>query len=66
MDLYLNDKKICTSEAVYGSTLGSDAPGATKNWTTITKMTECNEVIPVKVGDKLRVDASYDKVAHPL
>jgi hypothetical protein len=67
MTAFLNDKMICMSEATYGTTLATEADAASgKNWTTISKMGDCNFAIPVKKGDTIRVDAAFDKVAHPL
>lgn len=67
MTAFLNDKMICQSDATYGTSLSSAADQvAGKNWTTISKMGDCNFDIPVKKGDILRVDAAYDKESHPL
>lgn len=33
---------------------------------TISKLTECNEPLKIKVGDTLRVEATYDTGKHPL
>lgn len=32
----------------------------------ITHMGKCEEVVPIKKGDKLRVTANFDLVKHPL
>jgi hypothetical protein len=32
----------------------------------ITHMEKCTEVVPIKMGDKLRVTANFDLVKHPL
>jgi hypothetical protein len=37
-----------------------------KDWKTISKMSECTEPVQVKVGDKIKLEAIYDNVAHPL
>jgi hypothetical protein len=60
MHLYLNNKVVCESKAFYTTKAGDG------NWTTIGKMGECQELINVVKGDKLRADALYDTVAHPL
>jgi hypothetical protein len=60
MKVYVNDKMICTSDAIYGTSSGGG------NWTTISKMVDCQEPIQVKKGDKLKIDALYDSIKHPL
>jgi hypothetical protein len=65
MNLYVNNKLYCSSKAIYGG------PGGTitingKDWSTIATMTECNEPIPVRKGDKLKIEATYDTKEHPL
>jgi hypothetical protein len=66
MKVMLNDKLICTSDASYGKTYNGDAKPGAKEWTTISKMADCNDVIPIKKGDKIVLDAAYDEIAHPL
>jgi hypothetical protein len=63
--MYLNDKETCVSKAEYGGTEGTMKAGE-KEWTTISKMSDCLEPIAVKKGDYLRIEASYDTVKHPL
>jgi hypothetical protein len=60
MKVYVNDKAVCQSDAIYGQASGGG------NWTTISKMVDCIEPIPVKKGDTVRIDALYDSIAHPL
>lgn len=65
VNLYVNGKLVCASKATYGG------PGGTiningKTWETIAKMSECNEPIPVKKGDKLKLEATFDTREHPL
>jgi hypothetical protein len=65
VNLYVNGELACASKAIYGG------PGGTvningKTWATIAKMGECNEPIPVKKGDKLKLEATYDTKEHPL
>jgi hypothetical protein len=66
MRVILNDKLVCTSKASYGKTYGGDALPGTTEWTTISKMADCNDVLPVKKGDRIVLDAEYDEIAHPL
>ncbi|TID23380.1 Structural maintenance of chromosomes protein 4 [Venturia nashicola] len=65
MELYLNDKLVCSSNATYGGgsgTMKSDG----KEWTTISKMSECEDTIPVKKGDNISMKSRYNTVKHPL
>ena len=65
MNMYINDKLYCASKAIYGG------PGGTvtingKAWSTIATMTECNDPVPVKKGDIIKLEATYDTKEHPL
>jgi hypothetical protein len=64
MTASLNGKPICVSKAEYGASYSSST--TTSKWTTISKMTDCNEVIPVKKGDLITLEAAYDTIKHPL
>jgi hypothetical protein len=64
MELYLNGKLVCTSNATYGGSSGTmKADG--KEWATISKMSECDDTIRVKKGDKISMKSRYDTVLHP-
>ena len=63
--LYVNNELKCTSKAVYGGKGGKLTVDG-KTWETISKMTECNDPVPVKVGDVIKVEGTYDTKAHPL
>jgi hypothetical protein len=66
VNLLLNDKMACISNATYGvSANGLPGNASGKEWQTITKMHECDEPIPVKKGDKIKITATYDMKAHP-
>jgi hypothetical protein len=61
VNMYVNNKLYCRSKALYGG------PGGTvkvdgKEWATIATMTECNDPIPVKKGDKLKIEATVSKL----
>lgn len=63
--MYINEKLYCASNALYGG------PGGTltvdgQTWATIATMEECNNPIPVKKGDKVNIEATYDLKKHPL
>jgi hypothetical protein len=64
MTIYLNDKLVCKSTADYTTSFESKA-GA-KEWTTISKMSDCNDVLNVKKGDRIKINAEYDEKLHPL
>jgi hypothetical protein len=65
LSAYVNDKLVCKSDAIYGLA-GGVAIVDGKEWKTISKMGECLEPIQVKAGDKMRLEAAYDNIAHPL
>jgi len=59
MQMYVNDKEVCTSEAVYGK-------GGDNNYETIVRMTPCAQGIKVKQGDMFSMKSVYDLKTHPL
>jgi hypothetical protein len=61
---FVNNRTICTSEASYGTSGSLSVDG--KPWTTISKMSECLDPVPVKKGDVVRLEVTYDEIAHPL
>jgi hypothetical protein len=63
MSVSLNGKNICTSKAEYGATYSASS---TSKWTTISKMTDCVDAVPVKRGDRIALEAAYDTAKHPL
>lgn len=56
----INNKTVCESAAVYGG-VGEQSG----QWATVSDMTDCNDLIPVKKGDILTLSATYDLEAHP-
>jgi hypothetical protein len=62
---YVNGKMVCNSEAVYGLEGGRTVVDG-KEWKTISKMSECIEPFELKKGDIIKLEASYDNIAHPL
>jgi hypothetical protein len=62
---FVNDKKVCASQATYGSS-SAVAVVDGKEWKTISKMSDCTEPLELKKGDKIRLEAYYDNIAHPL
>lgn len=65
INMYLNGKLYCTSKAIYGGPSGTlNANGQT--WISIATMTECNDPIAVKKGDRIKIEATYDTKEHPL
>jgi hypothetical protein len=65
MKLYLNEKLVCTSDATYGGGSGTTKVDG-KEWTTISKMSECDDNIKVKKGDKISMKTQYNTTRHPL
>jgi len=65
MELYINDKLKCNSEAVYGGR-GSTFKQDGKTWASISGIKDCIEPMPVKTGDRLKLVAVYDTEKHPL
>jgi hypothetical protein len=62
MFMFINDKIVCTSEAIYG---GQDPSLPSAAGASITKLTPCQVPIPVKKGDWLSMAAEYDLKNHP-
>jgi hypothetical protein len=56
----INNKTVGESKAQYGGA-GSESG----RWATISGMTQCNDLIPVKKGDILTIGANYDVETHP-
>jgi hypothetical protein len=66
MDLYINDKYECSSNAVYGGETGTTKTADGKVWETISGMTLCPGPIKIKDGDYMSMNARYDLAQHPL
>jgi hypothetical protein len=62
IDILLNNKVACTSNAVYGTTMRGDDG---KDWTTISRMTDCEKPFAVKKGDQIKLLVNYNETAHP-
>jgi hypothetical protein len=58
-----NGQHVCTSRAIYDGPKWKTADG--KEWTSISKMTECEKPFTVKKGDKIAFEINYDEIAHP-
>jgi hypothetical protein len=65
IQLKLNDKVVCDSQAIYGGP-GAETVVDGKVWKTISGQTECNQPIPVKKGDNIIAHAVYDTEKYPL
>jgi hypothetical protein len=63
--LKINNNTICDSKAIYGGTEQSAVSADGKKWETISKMLECHDVVKVKKGDELTVQANFDLEKHP-
>jgi len=82
MDMFINNKYVCSSEAIYGTrgeagssmAGGHGHGGAAKGQKqetdasikTIASMTACKGPIAVKKGDTMKLNAQYDLSKHPL
>jgi len=81
VSLFINDKFICASNAVYGDRAGESPAMAGKEGAshghgaeaqggagikTISFMSPCKGPYPVKKGDSMKLIAEYDLVKHPL
>jgi hypothetical protein len=65
IEVKVNDKLACDSQAIYG---GKGHVGTThdgKTWQTIGDMKTCPEGVVVRKGDKISMSANYDLEAHP-
>jgi hypothetical protein len=62
VETIVNGKPVCESKAVYGTKLKMDNG---KEWTTISKMTDCQEPFSVKNGDMIQMRVAFDEVNHP-
>jgi hypothetical protein len=79
---FVNGKQICSSQATYGLAGGATIVDGKEWKTevsssrtlskfhlmghSISKMSECTELIRLVKGDRIRLTADYDNVAHPL
>jgi hypothetical protein len=66
--VYLNDKVICDSNAIYGGrgyVESASAMGDMASMAHIGKMTTCVNMGEMKKGDTIHIDANYDFTAHP-
>ena len=64
MKVFLNDKLVCQSDAVYGQDGGTSVNG--EKWETITSYTPCLEPVKIKRGDKIKMTSDYDLTKHRL
>jgi hypothetical protein len=61
---FVENKLACNSTAVYGRAGGQLVVDG-KEWKTISEMTACDQPLHVKKGEKIRLEAYYDREAHP-
>ena len=64
MAAFVNNKLACNSTAIYGLA-GGELVVEGREWKTISKMTECLTPTKVAKGDRVRLEATYDMIAHP-
>jgi hypothetical protein len=65
MDMFINNKYLCSSKAQYGGE-GSTTHVGDQEWETISGMSLCEGPLPVKKGDQLHMVVEYDLKKHPL
>jgi hypothetical protein len=65
MDLYINGKYTCSSNAVYGGETGTAIQDG-KKWETVSGMTICQGPIKVKDGDCMSMVSRHDLGKHPM
>jgi hypothetical protein len=64
--IFVNDKEVCESRAVYGVEGGATKALDGQKWETITAYTPCDIPIPIKKGDKVYMTSEYDLTKHRL
>jgi hypothetical protein len=65
MQLFINDKKVCSSNAGYGGEGASTSIGG-QQWEVLSSMDYCDGPFKVKKGDQLSMASVYDLKKHPL
>jgi hypothetical protein len=65
MDMFINNKYVCSSKATYGGADATTEVGGTQ-WKTISSMSYCDGPITVKKGDALAMTVEYDLHKYPL
>lgn len=66
IDMFVNGKYACSSDAVYGGDGGTTTTQNGKKWETISAMTLCSGPFKVRDGDYVTLNARYDLTKHPL
>lgn len=66
INVYLNNKKVCTSSAIYGGDRAVQGQAQPQKWETIISYTPCADAVKIKKGDKLSMDSNYDLRKHTL
>ena len=64
LKLLVNNKVMCTSEAVYGQDGGTMVNG--QKWDTITSYTPCRDPVKITKGDEVKIVSDYDLRKHKL
>jgi len=63
MKIHVNDKEVCSAEAVYGREGGLSMSG--QEWETISHYTSC-KTTKLRPGDQLKITSDYDLRQHKL
>jgi hypothetical protein len=65
MDLFINGKYACSSNAIYGDEKHLGVQNGEK-WETISGMTLCPGPFKIKDGDYMTLNARYDRTKHKV
>lgn len=63
--VYVNDRVVCESTAIYGDE-GTTNTLDGKKWQTITGYTPCEQPVQIKKGDKVSMSSEYDLTKYRL
>jgi len=66
MQMVMNGKVICESTPTYGGSSGGVKAPNGKEWQTITGMSRCEDPVPFRKGDIVKLVSIYDTDLHPL
>jgi hypothetical protein len=61
----INGKAVCESKSLYGGPGHEQVQEDGKVWKTISKNTQCGTAIPVRRGDEISFEGTFDFEAHP-
>jgi Stress up-regulated Nod 19 len=65
IQLKINDKIICNSQAMYGTNGQTMQSEDGKSWEALSEMSQCTGPWKVNMGDQVFIEANYDLDKHP-